>query len=979
MSDNAKTKKQLIQELQALRQQVAELRESENDRKQAEEETRHPQAFLDSVIQNLPSMVFVKEANELRFVRWSKAAEELVGISSEEMIGKNDYDFFPKEEAEFFMAKDRETLAGKKLVDIPEEPIQTRHKGVRILHTKKIPILDEAGNPQYLLGISEDITERKQAEAERERLLAETERHALQLQTAAEVSRAASSILNVDELLPQVVELIRARFDLYYTGLFLVDETGQSPGHPSGVWAVLRAGTGEAGRKMIEAGHKLESSGATMIGWCMANSQPRIALDVGEEQVRLSNPLLPLTRSEAALPLISRGRVIGAVTIQSTQPAAFTQEDITVLQTMADQLANAIENARLFTERTRAEEALDREQYLMRALMDNVPDYIYFKDHESRFIRISKSHAQSFGLDNPVQAVGKTDFDFFTEEHARPAFEDEQNIIQTGQPILNKEEKETRPDRPDTWASTSKLPFRDKDGHIIGTFGISRDITEHKLTEETLAYEQYLLNSLLDNAPYRIYFKDAEGRFIRVNRAWAEQHDLDDPAQAIGKTDFDFVAEKNARSAFADEQAIIKTGQPLMDKEATRTLSDGRQIWSSISKQPLRDKDGQIVGTFGISRDITERKRLMADLERRALQLQTAAEVSRAASSILNVDELLPQVVELIRARFNLYYTGLFLVDETGQWAILRAGTGEPGRKMLEAGHKLEIGDTSMIGSCVAQGKAGVALDVEKAIRYKNPHLPETRSEMALPLITRGRAIGAMTIQSAQPAAFTQEDIAILQTMSDQLANAVQNALLFDESKRARLLLDQRVKGLDCLNDIGRKLEEAVPLPNFLQWVAERVPPIMQYPDLCVVAIEYREQVYGVPEASALPRQMVQGLHIGGEWVGRLCIAYTEEHDFLDEESALLGDIARRVNGYLENQWLFSETQARARREQTLREITARVRGSMDPDTVLRTAIRELGAALGRPSFVRLGSAEQLSKARSAGGDGKNLTQEGGE
>jgi GAF domain-containing protein len=136
----------------------------------------------------------------------------------------------------------------------------------------------------------------------------------------------------------------------------------------------------------------------------------------------------------------------------------------------------------------------------------------------------------------------------------------------------------------------------------------------------------------------------------------------------------------------------------------------------------------------------------------------------------------------------------------------------------------------------------------------------------------------------------------------------------------------------------------------------------MQYPDRCVVAIEYRGQVYGVPEASALPRQMVQGLRIGGELVGRLCIAYTEEHDFLDEESALLGDIARRVNGYIENQRLLSEAQARARREQTLREITTRVRSSTDPDAVMRALVRELGTVLGRSTFVRLGSAEELSQ-----------------
>jgi len=153
-------------------------------------------------------------------------------------------------------------------------------------------------------------------------------------------------------------------------------------------------------------------------------------------------------------------------------------------------------------------------------------------------------------------------------------------------------------------------------------------------------------------------------------------------------------------------------------------------------------------------------------------------------------------------------------------------------------------------------------------------------------------------------------------------------------------------------------------MPKFLQWVTERIPPIMQYPDCCVVAIEYRGQVYGVPEALGLPRQMVQGLRIEGELAGRLCIAYTEEHDFLDEESALLGDIARRVNGYLENQRLLSQTQARVRREQTLREITARVRNSTDPDVVMRTLVQELGGVLDRPTFVRLGSAEELSEPK---------------
>jgi len=130
-------------------------------KKKAEEEVRKARAFLDSIVENIPDMIFVKEAKELRFVRMNKAGEELLGYSRDELIGKNDYDFFPKQEADFFTAKDRAVLAGKEVVDIEEESIHTRRKGVRILHTKKVPLYDKEGQPLYLLGISEDITEKK--------------------------------------------------------------------------------------------------------------------------------------------------------------------------------------------------------------------------------------------------------------------------------------------------------------------------------------------------------------------------------------------------------------------------------------------------------------------------------------------------------------------------------------------------------------------------------------------------------------------------------------------------------------------------------------------------------------------------------------------------------------------------------------------------------------------------------------------------
>jgi len=134
------------------------------ERRRAEEELRRINAFLDSIVENIPNMIFLKDAKELRFVRFNRAGEELLGFTRDDLMGKSDYDFFPKKEADFFTEKDREVLHGKNVVDVPEEPIQSRDKGKRILHTKKVPILGANGEPEFLLGISEDITERKEAE-----------------------------------------------------------------------------------------------------------------------------------------------------------------------------------------------------------------------------------------------------------------------------------------------------------------------------------------------------------------------------------------------------------------------------------------------------------------------------------------------------------------------------------------------------------------------------------------------------------------------------------------------------------------------------------------------------------------------------------------------------------------------------------------------------------------------------------------------
>jgi nitrate/nitrite-specific signal transduction histidine kinase len=178
------------------------------------------------------------------------------------------------------------------------------------------------------------------------------------LESSAEVSRTLASILDRSELIKRSVEVIRDTFDLYYVGLFLVDAKNE--------WAVLQAGTGEAGKNMLAKNHRLKI-GEGMIGWCIANNQARIALDIGEDAVRFDNPDLPQTRSEGALPLRLRGRVLGALTVQSSEPGAFDQDILNTLQTMADQVSITLENAELLS---RTEEALASERRIVGQLSE---------------------------------------------------------------------------------------------------------------------------------------------------------------------------------------------------------------------------------------------------------------------------------------------------------------------------------------------------------------------------------------------------------------------------------------------------------------------------------------------------------------------------------------------------------------------------------------------------------------------------------
>lgn len=256
-------------------------------------------------------------------------------------------------------------------------------------------------------------------------------------------------------------------------------------------------------------------------------------------------------------------------------------------------------------------EAFEKEKYLLDALLSYMPDTIYFKDKDSKFIRNSMSHAKQFGVSDPAELVGKSDFDFFGE-HAQKARDQELRIMESAVPDIGVIERNDLKDGTINYASSTKLPLYDLEGSIVGTFGITRDVTDTKLAEvdalsqvEAFEKEKSLLDALLTTMPDAIYFKDLKSKFIRCSTSVAQLVGHENGDELIGKSDFDFYPE-DAQEWFEEEQKIITSGEGVENDVSKNILPDGRVIYASNTKKPLKDIRGNVIGTFGISRDITD-------------------------------------------------------------------------------------------------------------------------------------------------------------------------------------------------------------------------------------------------------------------------------------------------------------------------------------------------------------------------------------
>jgi signal transduction histidine kinase/CheY-like chemotaxis protein len=372
-----------------------------------------------------------------------------------------------------------------------------------------------------------------------------------------------------------------------------------------------------------------------------------------------------------------------------------------------------------------------------------------------------------------------------------------------------------------------------------------------------------------------------------------------------------------------------------------------------------------------------ELARASEQAHRRATQLQTNAEVAHAIASVRDLDELLPQITQLISDHFGWYHVGIFLLDEEARFAILRAANSEGGQKMLARGHKLRVGTEGIVGQVVGSGEPRVALDVgADAVYFDNPDMPATRSEMALPLWSGDRIIGALDVQSRKEAAYDDEDVALLSVLADQIAVAISNALLFEQTKKAlnevqklhRQYVEHEWGGLAARGtDLSYEYQRIGTLP-----LADPSPPelkmVLDRGEIVIFA-DRRANLSGANGADGAARQLPGGeTTADGEPVARAALAAPiklreqvigvlelqmaeEPRHWTDDEIAIVEAISDQVGLALENARLLESEQQQRMAAEALREAAVVLSSTLEFDELIQRILDQIGQVV--PSDAR--------------------------
>lgn len=348
--------------------------------------------------------------------------------------------------------------------------------------------------------------------------------------------------------------------------------------------------------------------------------------------------------------------------------------------------------------------------------------------------------------------------------------------------------------------------------------------------------------------------------------------------------------------------------------------------------------------------------------ERRARQFQAVAQVAKVISNIQDLETLLSRIAEVISQQFGHYHTGIFLLDNAHEYAVLRAANSPGGRKMLAREHRLLVGQTGIVGFVTATGQPRIALDVgADAVFFDNPDLPNTRSEIALPLRIAGQIIGAIDVQSEEEYAFKQDDIAALSTMADQVSIAIQNTRTLEEAQKA-LVEAQSAYGETAREAWNVMRPQTIGIG--LQWADSAIKPLEKplEEELIRSAVDQGKTVVSPGQTAnlAIPIRM------RGQVIGVMSLMNKSRHPWSEDAVDIAEAVAERLSLAIETASLLRTAQHRADIERITTDISTRIGSSSRLETILQTAAQELSRALGgsdvlvqiEPVALKLGMSE---------------------
>ncbi|MGB7974000.1 MAG: EAL domain-containing protein [Roseiarcus sp.] len=442
----------------------------------------------------------------------------------------------------------------------------------------------------------------------------------------------------------------------------------------------------------------------------------------------------------------------------------------------------------------KATRTVANERLSLQTLIDWVPDYLWVKDATSRFVVANKAITSDSGRANTCDMIGLTDFDIHAPEAARKFRVIEEDILRSGQPMIDREELIVNSSGAKKWLLTTKVPLRNDLNETIGLVGISRDITELQATR-TLANERVTMQALIDFLPDNLWVKDVNGRFVICNKVTASRMGYQSSADLIGKTDLELLSPDIAEKFFADEQTIVRTGQPMIDMEESVFGVSGEKTWILTTKVPLRNDQNDIFGVAGVSRDTTARKRLAAETEYRsgllhavsiaAKELLTASAVESTMATVLKVvgeaaraDRML--VFEMqppqgraspIKLRYAWHSARVPVIVDAAAIAAIAPETFPP----------LEEGQAR--GAALSDLPDGAA----KALFLKLG----IRSKLVVPITVDGKIWGRIGLDDCTTErAWSSTEIDILRTVADMIGCAIIRERYVDKLKDANTIVE---------------------------------------------------------------------------------------------------------------------------------------------------------------------------------------------